>query len=364
MSASDRSDECYADPPGSFHFTMATAHEKGKIAAKRIRPNETIQYDEITWWKFRSFFCPLGGMAGFLRELAERRDRAILRGSPKPGLDLALAWRRRLREDPPQIATLDDVDRASLVLDVDGATVPEGMGDGDRLVDAALYVRDHLLPPEFRGVRMIASVTASTGLKGPSLARLRLFALLDRPIPSPRLYRWAKGCRAANNVPLDPAALIANQCIYTARPYFQRGAVDPVPTEKRVAILAGDRDRVALVLDRYEAVARAADRRTSEAKTAAGGAWRDLMERTVGVSHDGEVGDFAGTFFEPLSCALGVAARSDDAEEEICTFVAELLAERASPDRQRQYGRAWVIASVRRFRDKDECRRAAEGRSR
>ena len=121
----------------------------------------------------------------------------------------------------PATATLCGPDRAWLPLDFDDVTVPAGLGHGERLVEAALFVRDHLLPDEFHGVRMIAVPSASTGRQGDSIARLRLFAALDRPHPLRAMKDWAKGrggdaryCRST------PRSFKAGQPIYTARPIF------------------------------------------------------------------------------------------------------------------------------------------------
>ena len=97
------------------------------------------------------------------------------------------------------------VDRRWLVLDCDDVIVPAGLGRAERLVDAALYVREHVLPPEFRDVRMIAIPSASTGLQGDAVARLKLFVALDRAWPLETLKAWVMGARVCDALPLDPA---------------------------------------------------------------------------------------------------------------------------------------------------------------
>ena len=57
-------------------------------------------------------------------------------------------------------------------------------------------------------------------------------------------------------------------------------------------------------------------------------------------------------FFEPLTQALGLAARTA-AMSDIVGFVGGLLAERADPGRQLQYNAAWVRRTVERFRRMD-----------
>jgi hypothetical protein len=86
---------------------------------------------------------------------------------------------------------------------------------------------------------------------GDSVARLRLFAALDRAHPLGALKDWAKGARACLNLPLDASVLQAGQPIYTARPKFT-GMDDPVPRGMRAVILPGSKDTVTLDVGRFD----------------------------------------------------------------------------------------------------------------
>ena len=169
-----------------FAFTIAEVADEGLIAAKRIgrNPDGSLwksHYDHATWWRFALAECAsIEAMAARLRSLATQPRRCIVMGAPVAGLDLTAAHRRWWAD--PKDATLRAVERRWIVLDCDDVIVPAGLGRGDRLVDAALYVRDRLLPPEFRDVRMIAIPSASTGLQGDAVARLKLFVPLDRAL--------------------------------------------------------------------------------------------------------------------------------------------------------------------------------------
>ena len=99
-----------------------------------------------------------------------------------------------------------------------------------------MHVRT-LLPVEFHDAACIVSASSSTGLPGPTLARLRLWFLLDRPIASADLYRWARGARATQH-PVDPHVCLPSQPIYVARPQFI-GMTDPVPPALTATLIEG-----------------------------------------------------------------------------------------------------------------------------
>ena len=336
-----------------FAFTIAEVADEGLIAAKRIgrNPDGTIwksHYDHATWWRFAPTECAsIEAMAARLWPLAMQPRKCVLMGAPVAGLDLSAVHRRRWAD--PKDATLRAVDRSWIVLDCDDVIVPAGLGRADRLADAALYVRDRLAPPEFRDVRMIAIPSASTGLQGDAIARLKLFAALDRAWPLETLRAWVMGARVCDALPLDPAVVQAGQPVYTARPVFI-GMNDPVPASCRAIILPGSADTVSLIVDRYVAKTVAIRARVKGAATACGRNWKQLLALTVG----GDTG-----FFEPLSKGIGAAVRAGASAIEIEGFVAALLAQRADPGRRRQYGQAWVSRSIRSFHRRDAAARAA-----
>ena len=338
---------------GPFSFTIAEVADEGLIAAKRIgrNPDGSIRkshYDYPAWWCFAlANYASIEAMAACLCSLAPQPRKCVLMGAPVAGLDLN-AIHRRCWADPKD-ATLRALDRRWLPLDIDDATVPAGLGRADRLVDAAIYVRDHLTPPEFRGVRMIAIPSASTGLQGGAVARLKLFVILDRAWPLATLKAWAWAVKVCDGAPLDSAVIQAGQPIYTARPVFI-GMDDPVPSHCRVVLLPGSADTVSLVADRYAAKATQIRAQVTGAAVACRGDWKKLLALTVG----GETG-----FFEPLSRGIGAAARAAASAAEIEGFVGALLAERADPGRRRQYGPVWIRRSLRSFRRRDDAARAA-----
>jgi hypothetical protein len=336
-----------------FAFTVAEVADAGLIAAKRIGRNpdgslRVSHYDKPVLWRFALAECgSIEAMATRLGPLAAQPRKCILMGAPVAGLDLTAVHRRRWAD--PKDATLRAVARQWLVLDCDDVIVPAGLGRAERLADAALYIREHMLPPEFRGVCMIAIPSASTGLRSDDVARLKLFVALDRAWPLVTLKDWVVGVRACDALPLDPAVVQAGQPIYVARPVFI-GMNDLVPASCRVVILPWDTDTACLVVDRYAAKTVAIRAQVKSAATVCGRNWKQLLALTVG----GDTG-----FFEPLSRGIGAAVRTGASAAEIEGFVAALLAQRADPGRIRQYGQAWVRRSLRSFRRRDDAARAA-----
>jgi hypothetical protein len=334
---------------GAFSFTVATVAEPGLAATKRIIRHldgrlEKSDYDRVALWCLKPMTTAnIVSMAEVLRDLASRADRMILMGRPRPGLQLDRPQLRRWAAADPSTNTLEAVDRQWLPIDLDDVAVPPPLGRGDRLDDAARYVRDKVLPPEFRGIAAAATATSSSGLKGDAQARLRLFFALDGPLSLDVMRRWTRGARAAG-LPVDPAVIQAGQPIYTARPLFQ-GIADPVPPRLRAFVLEGSRgDRVCLVTDRYEAASSRADAAAVFAPSPMQSDWRRYMRAAVGGPD---------SFFVPLTRAFGGAARDLCEENEVISFARALVIARADPERVAHYSEDWMRAALRRFKTAD-----------
>lgn len=336
----------------AFEFTICTVADAGKTAVKRITPTETIPYAYVKWWRFEpAVETSLEGMAERLRGLALQPKKMIVMGSPVAGLDLRQMHRRlsAAAQVDAGTATLCGPDRLWIPIDLDDVSVPFPFGRGSRLVEAATFVRDNLLPPEFHGVRMIAVPSASTGRKGDTVARLRLFAAFDRAHPLKSLKDWAKGAAATLDLPIDSSPVQAGHPTYTGRPVFE-DVGDPVPHALHATILAGNRDFVALEVDRFAPKLAAIEAKVDRVAHACGSNWRGLLNSMVG----GDEG-----FCIPLTRGIGVAVRAGAAADEIHAVVASLLAARADPGRRRQYGRSWVQQAIDSFRRRDDATRAA-----
>jgi hypothetical protein len=236
----------------AFQFSVLTC-QKPLLATKTICANgKEIPYGKPKFFYFK--YCEIDSLEDFeklvLTWLTTEPQRFIIRGQLLPGLDPGLRHYRRILGRHRQPASIECPPRRWIALDLDGVEVPDGYGAPDKLAEAGYFIRDKKLPPEFRGVRCIAAATASTGRKGPGIARLRLFFVLSRPEENDALYSWADNLSIARpDLRLDPTVMRAMQPIYTARPIFD-GCSDPVPAWGRVRLLDGYTDEVELEVPR------------------------------------------------------------------------------------------------------------------
>jgi hypothetical protein len=124
--------------------------------------------------------------------------------------------------------TLREEPRRWVALDIEGITRPDHIPATD-LERCALHVIPRL-PAAFHHARCIVQASANHGRK--SDIRLRLWYWLDRPVSGDELRRWFAGTSGVDPVVFSPAFII-----YTARPLFLDGALDPCP--QRLAELPG-----------------------------------------------------------------------------------------------------------------------------
>ena len=126
--------------------------------------------------------------------------------------------------------------------------------------------------------------------------------------------------------------------------------IDPVPRALHAVILPGDRDTVALVIDRFAPRVAMIEAKVNHAARICGSNWRALLDATLGDSEG---------YFIPLTRAIGVAVRAGAHTDEIEATVTTMLALRADPGRQARYGRPWVVSTIESFRMRDQEIRAA-----
>jgi hypothetical protein len=224
-----------------YHLATKIIYADGKETPYDHALNFQFQYGNAN---------TLEELASDLVWLAPKKKTFIIRGKLKPGLAPG-GWHRRLiypkDKDP---ATIESTPLQWIVLDFDGTQVPHGLGAPDKLAEAAMYVRDKMMPPYFRGIRCVASVSASTGRRGPTTFRGRMFFGLTRCHAHEALLMWSEQfSRDHLELKLDPSVMRAAQPIYTARPEF-RGCTDPVPEWGRVRIIDGYQDQLRLDIPR------------------------------------------------------------------------------------------------------------------
>ncbi len=220
-----------------------------------------------------------------------------------PGVDPG-QWRRRWSSEAhgPE-RTIISADRSYVPLDVDAHR--RRRAASSTRVKTSPRRRSmcaDLLAAALRDVDLIVTAASSTGFK-PGHISLHAYVLFDRPAPLPAIYRWLAGAKASG-LPLDPRPALCGQLFLTGRPLLA-GLDDPVPEPLRAFVLPGRRR--AATIDWNEFSAPLAAREASERRAHTAGAelgWRAILGHYLG---DG--GERLG-FFQPLSMALGYAARS------------------------------------------------------
>lgn len=168
-------------------------------------------------------FAGLDELHALLCDLSARRDCCVVRGGIADPASVR-GVRRLLHADGGDAATLIDVPRAWLALDIDGMPLPEYIDPGSIFECAMTAI--NALPPAFRGAGFVAQASASFSRK-PG-AHLRLWTILARAIDGTEASRWLALIR--KTAPwIDPASARPAQVIFTAVPIFEGGA-DPIKT--------------------------------------------------------------------------------------------------------------------------------------
>lgn len=165
-----------------------------------------------------------------LRRLLLNKASYVIRGHLIDGPKAKGILRRlHAKLDPPEPATITDVPRRWLALDLDKVSLPEGTDrvDLQACADAAFT----LLPPEFQGCDCIVQASGSHGIK-PG-ARLRLWFWLSRHVWGHELKVWLR-----DKTVFDAAVFSAAEPIFTAAPDFEKGAAEHLPS--RILRLYGD----------------------------------------------------------------------------------------------------------------------------
>ena len=193
---------------------------RGRRMAKLILADGTIQsYDDArTFDMARRSVADLASIGSLLHILLGCPDCAVVRGEPIGAMH---GVRRLLFADPEtgDAATLNDVPRQWLALDVEGIAIPVDLTAADLAGCARLALAT--LPPAFSDAACIVQASGSHGFL-PDL-RLRLWFWCSRPMGGAELKRWLRG------TPADLSVFSAAQVIYTSAPALADGAADPLP---------------------------------------------------------------------------------------------------------------------------------------
>jgi hypothetical protein len=209
--------------------TITIVRARRRRLAKLIRGADIVNYDSARTIDLCAMAIDdLTALEPLLTRLSRRPDCAVVRGAIAD-TSRTRGVRRLLHPDPDtgDVATLRDVPRQWLALDIDEVLRPDGIEASELLACAGVAIA--VLPVAFRDVRCIVQATASHGI-APGV-RLRLWYWLSRPMGGGELRRWLR------RVPVDHAVFGAAQPIYTAAPIFADGARDPLP--ERIAVVPG-----------------------------------------------------------------------------------------------------------------------------
>ena len=208
-------------------------------AKRHVRlPTGTITSTKIateTWWRYSTReAATLDELARVMRELADDELAILLRDDPKPELVKAPTIRR-------VSPNFDDVPRAWLMIDVDDLVAPH-LDVVDEPELAAHFIRDELATyaPELEGVAMLVAWSGSCGIRDRSTLKAHVVVMLDPPMASGELRRWAQGvnARAPGGRLVDESLYHRIHIHYTARPICA-GFPDPFPGDRRFVRLSG-----------------------------------------------------------------------------------------------------------------------------
>ena len=234
-----------ADDDLVFEVTAAKA-PPGAVAVKRriLNPDGSItkgDAPQVTFWLYKVLRClniP-EHVAALLLEWNTRQDVIMLHGAPAPGLDLRLRHPRWYGESRGSDATLVPRPRAFLLFDTDGVRAPEGsrLGLAQYIEEQARFAREEILPRSFRDVTLIVRASTSTGFNADSIS-LHIYVLLDCLVPLATLYRYVRGMWSSG-IRIDPSVMLPGQPVYSGRPIFKGGLVDPLGARPRVFVLPG-----------------------------------------------------------------------------------------------------------------------------
>lgn len=265
-------------------ITIATA--AGGIATKQCRQTSKgpvfTDYPNEKWWRFREVPIPsdAAGWEAFLEDRVNDFSSCCIYGQPIN--ENARLQRRLLYADEGTLATLREVPRDYLILDLDSTPIPAGLDFLKEPVTAVGAVLDTI--EELTGCAFLVAISSSAGFK--TGVRAKAIVRLHQPFLPSEMRRWAKGVNMRFNMKLvDPAVLAPAQPIYFARPIFF-GVPDPFP--HRVYTRHG-REHVVLAIP-----SEAAMQMRPEGIVVGGGGWRVHLTRL------GALG-----FHDPLLAAAG-----------------------------------------------------------
>jgi hypothetical protein len=334
-----------------FEITAAKA-PPGEVAVKRriLNPDGSITKGDaplIKLWLYKVLRClniP-DLVALLLFEWNARQDVMMLHGAPAQGLDLRLQHPRWYGESRGSDATLVPRPCAFLLFDTDGVRAPEGsmLGLARHIEEQARFVREEVLPRPFRDVTLIVRASTSTGFNADSIS-LHIYVLLDRLVPLATLYRYVRGMWSSG-IRIDPSVMLPGQPVYSGRPIFKGGLVDPLGARPRVFVLPGLMP-CAHDVDWLEFEEPLAAREATEQRMRAAGArhgWRGILAEGLG--------GMPGMFFAPISSAMGRGLAEGVPIDELAGAMHAVISNHpdCDADRRHRYSEARLRQDLKRL---------------
>lgn len=255
---------------------------KGRTAQKTFSREPTsgaackaADYDAGHSFFFEIHTCPdLSAFAHLLRRLERSPAQFVIRGRPVvehiapralPDGRAGFVGGRRLVRIHGAKGTVEDAPRRLFCVDVDDGRFPAGMSCTASPCEAAAWVRDTLLPPEFKGTACVFQFSSSAALTAePEAIKLHLWFWCAHPLSCDDLRGWARWWNdSQGRRVVDPALYNPVQPHYTAAPRLEGGLRDPFGAQ-RSGLLPG-REAVDLSIPSAEHRRAATERRRKEA---------------------------------------------------------------------------------------------------
>jgi hypothetical protein len=194
----------------------------GHRAHKVIRPDGISNYDAGYSFTYRVVHVPdMDALWSLLQQQQHERCEFLL----PYAWPLAERGRRlKVKQHDGAAPTLKQKPSRILALDIDKVALLEGWSFSADPERAARWVAETYLPPPLNEADIIVQATSSAGLLGTdTLARVRVYCMLDRPLADYQMKAWAEDA----SVKCDTSIWTATQPIYTCTPVFD-GVPDPL----------------------------------------------------------------------------------------------------------------------------------------
>ena len=218
--------------------------QRGYSAAKRFTPDAVKSFNAGTWFDWQEHqISGFDDLARLLTRQGTRPDELVVLGKVADDHRDDTRIRRWKNARGGKTPYLTDTGSRVLHLDIDDLPCPAGTGwHNPEEMARRVWGLIENEQPAMRGASFCWQASNSAGTPGKAgLAKLHLWALLDRPIGEDR-RRELLGELAKVHL-ADPAMASINQPNYTAAPIFE-GVPDPLTGRARSGIVRGNLDEI------------------------------------------------------------------------------------------------------------------------